>query len=106
MLVVNFVDRADIGWLRAEAACARVGSGLELAHPSQSRQQELQGDKRAAYILSLVDNTHPPRPVLDDTVVRDGLRSLEQNPTSVNGQVNESDGLVGLNRSVVDKSPL
>ena len=76
VLVVNFVDGADVGMIQRGG-----GLGLALKAAEGLRVfgdvvgQELKSDKAAElHVLGLVDHTHPAAAeLLDDAVVRDGL---------------------------------
>ena len=76
MLVVNFVDRADVRMIQRGG-----GLGFALKAAESLRVfgyvvgQELESDKATEFdVLSLVDHTHAAAAeLLDDAVVRDGL---------------------------------
>src|ERR1700674_1501203 len=76
VLLVNFVDRADVRMIQGRGS---LGFALKAAQDLRVFGyfvgQELQGNKPAElHILSFVDNTHATAAqLLDDTVVRDGL---------------------------------
>src|ERR1700737_4652697 len=76
VLVVNFVDRADVRMVQCRSS---FGFALEAAESLRVLRdiigQELEGNKPAEFdILSLVDNTHAAAAqLLNDAVVRDGL---------------------------------
>src|SRR5215470_1046677 len=76
VLVVNFVDRADVWMIQGGGS---FGFTLE---PAQGLwvfgyvlRQELEGHKTTElHILGLIHNTHPATAeLLDDAIVRDGL---------------------------------
>jgi hypothetical protein len=76
MLVINFVDRADVRMIKC-----RSGLGFALKAAEGLRvfgylvRQELESDKTPElHVLSLVDYTHPTAAqLLYDAVVRNGL---------------------------------
>ena len=76
VLVVDFVDGADVGMVQGGGG---LGFALEAAEClrvfGHVVGQELEGDKAAElHVLGLVDHTHPAAAeLLDDAVVRDGL---------------------------------
>ena len=86
MLVVHFVDGADVGMVQR-----RSGLGLTLESAKSLRifgnfiGQELEGNKTAEiYVLSIIDNTPATATeLLDDAVVRNGL--ADHSGTSVLG---------------------
>src|SRR6266849_1139520 len=99
VLVVNFVNRADVGMVQG-----RGGLGFALKAAECLRVfgyvvgQELECDKPAElHILSLVHHTHPSTTeLLNDAVVRDGLADHWSRILRLeNQQVNESDGVGG-----------
>src|ERR1035438_5204273 len=74
VLIVNFVDRADVRMIQCGS---RLGFALKAAECrwvfGYVVGQELKGDEATEfYVLSLVDDTHPAAAqLLDDAVVRD-----------------------------------
>src|ERR1700687_5600449 len=76
VLVVNFVDGADVGMIQCGG---RLGYALKATECLRVFGyvvgQELEGHKATEFdILSLVDHTHPSAAqLLDDAVMRDGL---------------------------------
>ena len=76
MLVVDFVDRADIGMIQRRGS---FGFTLEAAQGlrvfGDLVRKELERDKATElHILGLVDHTHPSATqLLDDAVMRNGL---------------------------------
>ncbi len=75
-LLVNFVDRADVGMVQRGSGlrfALEAGEGLRVF--GNVVGQELQGDEAVQlHVLSLVDHTHAAAAeLLDDAVVRDGL---------------------------------
>jgi hypothetical protein len=76
VLVVNFVDRADVGMVQGGSGLRfSLEAGESLRIVSDLVGQELQGDKAVQlYVLSFIDHAHPSTAkLLDDAVVRDGL---------------------------------
>ncbi len=97
MLVVNFVDGADVRMVQC-GGC--LGFALKPAERlrvfGDVVGQELKGDKAVELdILSLIDHTHPAAAeFLNDAVVRDGSPDHQgQILRGGNGQVNESRGV-------------
>jgi hypothetical protein len=95
VLIVNFVDRADVGMVQGRS---RLGFALESAERVRVFGylvgQELQGYKAAKlHVLSLVDNAHAATAqFLDNAVVRYGLANHLSRILRVgNDQVNECD---------------
>ena len=76
MLVVNFVDRANVGMIQCRG---RLGFALKAAEGLRIFGyvigQELESHKATEFdVLSLIDHTHAATTeLLDDAVVRDGL---------------------------------
>jgi len=76
VLVVNFVDRADVRMVQRRSRLRlALETGESLCVFGDFVRQELQGDKAAQlYILSLINHTHAATAdFLDDAVVRNGL---------------------------------
>jgi hypothetical protein len=76
VLVINFVNRADIGVIQCRGSfgfALKAAEGLRVF--GYVVGQELEGDEATElHILSLVDNTHPAAAqLLQNAVVRDGL---------------------------------
>jgi hypothetical protein len=76
VLVVNFVDGADVGMIQCRGSLGfSLKAGKCLRILGYFVGQELESYKPAElYVLGLVDHTHPAAAeLLDDAVVRDGL---------------------------------
>ncbi len=76
MLVINFVDGADVGMIQRGSGLGftfEAGQGLRII--GNVVREELQGDKAVQfYVFGFVDHTHASAAeFLDDAVVRDGL---------------------------------
>jgi hypothetical protein len=86
VLVVNFVDGADVRMIQCRSSLGfalKAGEGLRIF--GYVVGQELEGNKAVELdVLSFVHHTHAAAAQhLDDAVVRDGLANhLVQNPTS------------------------
>ena len=99
VLVVNFVDRADVRMIQCRGGLGfalKTGEGLPVF--GYLIGQKLEGNKPAElHILCLVNHTHAPAAeLLSDAVVRDGLADHWSRILRLgNGQVNESRDLAG-----------
>src|SRR5215467_9245947 len=76
MLVINFVDGADVGMIQSGSGFGFTAESLKsLRILGNGLRQEFQRYKAAKRgVLGLVDNAHPATTeLLDDAVVRNGL---------------------------------
>jgi hypothetical protein len=76
VLVVNFVNRADVGMVQCGSSLGLTLKAAECLRVfGYVVRQEFEGDKPAQlHILSFVDHSHPATAeLLDDAVMRDGL---------------------------------
>jgi hypothetical protein len=109
MLVVNFVDGADIRMVQCRGGlrfALKASEGLHIF--GNVVRQELKGHKAVQlYVLGLIDHTHTTAAqFLDDAVVRDGLANHGWRVVSWRGMLGRALGQVNLTgRNVNQPSP-